>query len=81
MLGSGTLRMIDDCKRNGFKSPSWTDKDDITTVTFPKLSISNKKDISEGVNEGVKPIAFEDESEGVNKELNIFFRAVVNNPD
>ena len=84
MLGSGTLRMIDDCKRNGFKSPSWTDKDDITTVTFPELAISSKKDISEGVNEGVnegvKSIVVEGESEGVNEELNILFQAVVNNP-
>ena len=48
----------------GFKSLSWTDRDDITTVTFPELAISSNNDISEGVNE----------------ELNILFQAVVNNP-
>lgn len=27
MLGSGTLRMINDCKINGFKQPKWEEKD------------------------------------------------------
>jgi len=84
MLGSGTLRMIDDCKRNGFKAPLWADKDNITTVTFPELAIHNNRDISEGVNEGVnegvKSIVVEGESEGVNKELNILFEVIVNKP-
>lgn len=75
MLGSGTLRMIDDCKRNGFKSPFWSDKDNITTVTFPKLVINR----NEGVNEGVNEVFIEGVSEGVNKELNTLIKAIKNN--
>jgi ATP-dependent DNA helicase RecG len=70
MLVSGTLRMINDCKKNNFKTPVWTDKEDITTVTFPELSTNVKT--NEGVNEGLNNIDFNDESEGVNKELNVY---------
>lgn len=86
MLGSGTLRMINDCKKNNFKTPFWTDKEDITTVTFPEL-VSNAKTnegvnegVSEGVSEGVKNIAFDDESEGVNEELNVIYKLIDNTP-
>lgn len=79
-LGSGTLRMIDDCRKNGFKVPDWTDRDDITTVTFPNLTIDTTNDNNEGVNEGVKSISLEGESVGVNEELNILFQAIENNP-
>jgi hypothetical protein len=36
--------------------PFWTDKNNITTVTFPGLSIKTKvaEGVNEGVNEGVK---------------------------
>ena len=55
MLGSGTLRMIRDCKRNGFKPPSWVEKGDIMRLTFPGVSHSKKNEgVIEGVNEGVK---------------------------
>ena len=74
MLGSGTLRMINDCKHNGFKAPVWTDKDDVTTVVFPELTMLGKN--SEGVNEGVNKIAFEDESEGVNEDLNMVLNLI-----
>lgn len=82
MLGSGTLRMISDCKKNGFRIPVWTDKDDITTVTFPDLSIKTKptKGVNEGVNEGVKKLSFKAESEGVNKELNSLLEVIEKTP-
>ncbi|CAA0242654.1 hypothetical protein TMFC_50139 [Tenacibaculum maritimum] len=48
MLGSGTLRMINDCKKNKFKTPSWKQKNNITTVVFPELKAILKND------EGVK---------------------------
>jgi ATP-dependent DNA helicase RecG len=54
MLGSGTLRMISDCKKNGFRIPVWTDKDNVTTVTFPDLSIKTKA--TKGVNEELNAI-------------------------
>ena len=94
MLGSGTLRMINDCKVNGFRVPVWTDKDNITTVVFPGLSIKAKghkdvgkdvgKDVSEGVNEGVnegvKKVHFQAESEGVNAELNAIYSVIEKSP-
>lgn len=82
MLGSGTLRMISDCKRNGFRIPVWTDKDNVTTVTFPDLSIKTKatKGVNEGVNEGVKKVHFKAESEGVNEELNAIYSVIEKTP-
>jgi ATP-dependent DNA helicase RecG len=82
MLGSGTLRMISDCKKNGFRIPVWTDKYNVTTVTFPDLSIKTKatKGVNEGVNEGVKKVHFKAESEGVNEELNAIYSVIENKP-
>lgn len=82
MLGSGTLRMVNDCKKNNFKTPVWTDKEDITTVTFPELSSNVKasEGVNKGVNEGVNNIAFNDESEGVNEELNVVYKLIDNTP-
>lgn len=74
MLGSGTLRMISDCKKNGFRIPIWTDKDNITMVTFPDLSIKTKA--TKGVNEGVKKLRFKAESEGVNEDLNAIYAVI-----
>jgi len=62
MLGSGTLRMVKDCRKNGFKSPVWVEKNNIIKLTFPGVSYHKKSEgVSEGVNEGV--------NEGVEKEL------------
>ena len=82
MLGSGTLRMISDCKKNGFRMPVWTDKDNVTTVTFPDLSVKTKatKGVNEGVNEGVKKVHFKAESEGVNGELNAIYSVIEKTP-
>ena len=85
MLGGGTLRMINDCRRNHFKQPVWYDIGNVTTVVFPDLYIKDKvsksvsKHVSEGVNEGVSEgvskVNFKGESEGVNEELNVFSRS------
>ncbi|MDR0368485.1 MAG: putative DNA binding domain-containing protein [Bacteroidales bacterium] len=74
MLGSGTLRMIKDCKSNKYKIPVWTDKNDITTVVFPNVSHNKKdkkiaKELSEKINEIVIN-AIEGLSEGLNEGLN-----------
>ncbi len=82
MLGSGTLRMISDCRNNGFKTPIWTDKENITTVMFPALTtvLKPNEGVNKGVNEGVNSISFIDESEGVNSEINALYQAILNNP-
>lgn len=66
MLGTGTLRMIRDCKIQGFKSPNWTNKNNILELTFPQLGHQY-----EGVNEGVKP-----NDEGVNEGVTLNIEGV-----
>jgi len=62
--------------------PVWTDKDNVTTVTFPDLSVKTKatKGVNEGVNEGVKKVHFKAESEGVNGELNAIYSVIEKTP-
>lgn len=51
IMGSGTLRMISECKRLGFDEPVWTATDNSVSVIFNNLFY--KQSASEGVNEGV----------------------------
>lgn len=58
MLGTGTQRMIRDCKENKFKVPVWKQKDNTTSVTFPDVAHNRKtegktKGINEGISKGV----------------------------
>lgn len=59
MLGTGTQRMIRDCKENKFKAPVWKQGENITTVTFPDVA-HNRKDkstddaVNDAVNDAVK---------------------------
>lgn len=58
MLGSGTQRMIRDCKENKFKTPIWKQKRNATTVIFPDVAHNRKsegitKDITEGISKGI----------------------------
>ena len=54
MLGSGTLRMIKDCKENKFKTPVWKVKENITTVTFPDVAHNRKIEVTaKGITEGI----------------------------
>ena len=67
MLGSGTLRMISNCKSEGFSEPEWKVSGNSTILTFPGLGAISS--VSEGVNEGVNAIEIEGVNEGVKKEL------------
>mgnify|MGYP000694251617 CR=1 FL=1 len=67
MLGTGTLRMIRECKSEGFKTPVWKSKDNILELTFSGV-IHQFERVNEGVNEGVK-LNIEGVNEGVNEEL------------
>ncbi len=54
LLGSGTQRMIRDCKQNQFKVPVWKQNDNSITVTFSGVTHSRKtEEIIEGITEGV----------------------------
>ena len=48
MLGNDKLRMIKECKSEGFKTRVWKSKDNILQLTFSGANHQN-----EGVNKGV----------------------------
>ncbi len=50
MLGTGTQRMIRDCKVNKFKIPVWKQKENVTIVVFPDVAHNRK---SEGTTKGI----------------------------
>lgn len=82
VIGSGTLRMLADCRDNGFAEPEWQVKGNTTTLHFPGLSpLSHRNEgVNEGVSEGVKFPAFEGVNEGVKAELLRLFQIIQNEP-
>lgn len=38
LAGSGTLRIIEDCRSNGFREPVWTSKSNVVRIVFPAIS-------------------------------------------
>lgn len=85
MLGTGTLRMIRNCKAKGFKVPIWKNKDNILELTFPEIKHRFEED-NEGVNEGVKiniegvKLNIEGVNEGVRLEIETLFHLISKNP-
>ena len=80
MLGSGTLRIIKDCKKNKFKPPVWSENDNVLKLAFPGVFHSKKYEgVNEGVNEGVK-LNIERVNEGVKLELISILNALNNQP-
>ncbi len=78
MLGTGTQRMIRECKSEGFKTPVWKSKDNILELTFSGVS-HQYEGVNEGVNEGVK-INIEGVNEGVNEELTLLYNQIAKHP-
>ncbi|MFN8438549.1 MAG: ATP-binding protein [Cytophagales bacterium] len=73
MLGTGTQRMIRDCKENKFKIPVWKQKENITSVTFPDVAHNRKsegttKGIFEGISKGVV-VKIEGIAEGITERI------------
>jgi ATP-dependent DNA helicase RecG len=73
MLGTGTQRMIRDCKENKFKIPVWKQKENATTVAFPDVAHNRKsegitKGIMEGISKGVI-VKVEGITEGITKDV------------
>ena len=85
MLGTGTLRMIRNCKAEGFKAPIWKNKDNILELTFPEIKHRFEED-NEGANEGVKiniegvKLNIEGVNEGVRLEIETLFHLISKNP-
>lgn len=67
MLGSGTQRMVKDCKTYGLADPNWKEDGDHLVLEFPGLGIG--EGVSEGVSEGINDIIIDGASEGVNDIL------------
>lgn len=74
MLGTGTLRMIRECKSEGFKTPVWKSKDNILELTFSGVN-HQYEGVNEGVNEGVKL-----NIEGVTEELTLLYNQIAKYP-
>lgn len=54
MLGTGTQRMIRDCKENKFKTPIWKQNENTTMVTFPEVAHNRKSaGKTDGITEGI----------------------------
>jgi len=78
MLGTGTLRMIRECKAEGFKPPRWENKNNILELTFSGVN-HQYEGVNEGVNEGVK-LNIEGVNEGVKEELKLLYMQIANHP-
>jgi len=68
-IGIGTVKMIRQCKEQGFKIPVWKVKDSSVTVTFPDVSVpfNYNEGISEGISEGIDKLIDEYYNEGISK--------------
>ena len=75
MVGSGTMRIIAECKKNGFKAPRWIDENNILTLVFPDVGHhrainvnSELEEKNEMEIEGIK-VEIEGINEGIKKIL------------
>ncbi|MEN5086125.1 ATP-binding protein [Sphingobacterium faecium] len=68
MLGSGTQRMVKDCKTYGLTDPIWKEDGDHLILEFLGLGIG--EGVGEGVSEGVNDVVIEGVNDGVNDSLN-----------
>ena len=70
MLGSGTLRMIKDCKNNKFKVPVWKVNQNTTTVIFSGVAHNRRDDaVNDAVNDAVKKGLIDTVNDAVNGGL------------
>jgi len=79
MVGSGIIRILSECKKNGFKTPKWIDKNNILLLTFPGVSHVMNEGINEGTNEGIN-INIEGLNEGTKEVLKKIFSYIDKNP-
>lgn len=79
MVGSGIIRILSECKKNGFKTPKWIDKNNILLLTFPGVSHVMNEGVNEGVNEGIN-INIEGLNEGTKEVLKKIFSYIDKNP-
>jgi ATP-dependent DNA helicase RecG len=68
MLGTGTLRMIRNCKEEGFKIPKWKNNNNILELTFPGVK-HQYEGITEGLTEGITEGIIKFIDEGISEGL------------
>lgn len=68
-IGIGTVKMIAQCKDQGFNTPVWNAKGNAVTVTFPGISVpfDYNEGISEGISEGLNSLIDNYSSEGISE--------------
>lgn len=79
MVGSGIIRILSECKKYGFKTPKWVDKNNILLLVFPGISHHTNEGINEGINEGVN-INIEGINEGTKTILEKILSYINKNP-
>lgn len=82
MVGSGIIRILSECKKHGFKTPKWSDRNNILLLTFPGVTYLKNEGanlVSEGVNEGIN-INIEGVNEGTKKFLEKIRSYINKNP-
>jgi len=70
-IGIGTVKMIAQCKDQGFEVPVWRTTDNAVTVTFPGISVpfDYNEGISEGISEGINRLIDDYSNEGISKGI------------
>jgi len=68
-IGIGTVKMITQCKDQGFEAPVWRTTGNAVTVTFPGISVPfyYSEGISEGISEGLNKLIDDYSSEGISE--------------
>ncbi|MCH8012693.1 MAG: putative DNA binding domain-containing protein [Candidatus Marinimicrobia bacterium] len=68
-IGRGTVKMISQCRDQGFKIPFWRVHGNSVTVTFPGISVpfNYNEGISEGISEGLNKLLIDYYNEGINE--------------
>ncbi|MDR3365989.1 MAG: putative DNA binding domain-containing protein [Prevotellaceae bacterium] len=51
MVGTGSNRILSECKKKGFKQPKWQEENNILTLTFPEIVHSKNERIDEPIDE------------------------------
>jgi ATP-dependent DNA helicase RecG len=66
MIGTGTLRMVADCKENNYPVPEWKTKENRLELTLNNVGHRIKNDgVSDGISDGVNRIVSDGISDGV----------------
>ncbi|MDR2679975.1 MAG: putative DNA binding domain-containing protein [Tannerella sp.] len=78
MAGTGSIRILSECKRNGFKTPGWKENYNVLTLTFPEITCLKNEGLNEGLNEGINS-NIEGISEVVKRELIIIYSFIKTN--